>query len=181
MGGQKRHRLTASQTGIDNYPSAMATSRADELIASLGLQPHPEGGYFREVLRSDSRVLASDGRERSALTSIHFLLRDGEISRWHRVQSDELWVWLEGAPLALHLARETGASWEGETRVLHADARQVCVPAGVWQAARPLGDYTLVACAVAPGFEFTDFRLIAPGDAEAAALAEAVSEGKDFL
>lgn len=142
--------------------------RARALVDSLELRPHPEGGHYREVFRSGARVAGGAG-ERSALTSIYFLLNAGERSRWHRVESDEAWHYYEGDPLELLWLDPRGAV---ERRVLGPvgdEARPVwVVPAGCWQAARPLGAYTLVGCSVAPGFEFADFALLAdrPGEAE---------------
>ena len=127
-------------------------SRAADLISSLGLMPHPEGGYFREVYRSASRVL----------TTIYFLLPAGEVSRWHRIAGDEAWHHYEGEALELFTAdagfervtrTEVGAATHGMTPV-HV------VPAHAWQAARSLGAYTLVGCTVAPGFEFDDFEML---------------------
>jgi predicted cupin superfamily sugar epimerase len=142
--------------------------RPTALIAQFDLKPHPEGGWYHQVFRSTHAVEPEDGRgTRKALTAIYFLLRRGERSRWHRVRSDEIWTHLEGDPLRLHLSdlssvetRSLGAAASGATP-LHV------VPAGVWQAAEPAGDYTLVACFVGPGFEFADFALIAddPGAA----------------
>ena len=138
-------------------------ARGEALVRDLGLQRHPEGGWFREVFRSPLRVAPADGRpERCALTVIHFLLAQGETSRWHRVASDEAWSWIEGAPLELFRMHERldqserlvlGPPGEGASPV------QV-VPAGDWQAARTTGAYTLVSCAVGPGFEFADFEML---------------------
>lgn len=142
-------------------------TRGPTLIAALGLQPHPEGGYFREIHRSTQRVQPLDGRpERSALTVIYFLLAEGEESRWHRVASDEVWIHLEGAPLELLLADDPAppgtAHRLGPLREGASPVR--VVPAGFWQAARTLGDYTLVACAVGPGFDFGDFTMLTAAD-----------------
>lgn len=137
--------------------------RAAELITALALSPHPEGGYFREVHRSAASVDPLDGRtERSALTTIYFLLVAGEVSRWHRVASDEAWHFLEGDPLALH---EAHAGFDRvATRILgrFADGAEPLrvVAAGSWQAARSTGDYTLVGCTVGPGFDFGDFEML---------------------
>lgn len=138
-------------------------SRADELIRILGLEPHPEGGFYREVFRSPDQVTPGDGRGvRAALTTIYFLLAEGSVSRWHRVASDEVWHLYEGGPLEL---LELSAAGEVLTR--HRLARlgdagaPVCtIRAGQWQAARPLALYALVGCTVGPGFEFADFRLL---------------------
>jgi uncharacterized protein len=138
--------------------------RARELVETLKLSPHPEGGYFREIYRSASRVRrAESGESRSALTTIHFLLPEGAISRWHRVLCDEAWHFAEGSPLELFVCEP------GETEVRRSvlapvgdESRPVqVVPAGFAQAARPLGSYTLAGCTVGPGFEFADFRLLA--------------------
>ena len=139
------------------------SARARELIQRLGLQPHPEGGFYAEVFRSSRRVTPGDGRaERAALTSIYFLLVDGGASRWHRVESDEVWLHLEGAPVLLHLLDETARSLRSvHLGALADDARPQCtVPAGVWQAAQVGGEHALVACVVAPGFDFADFALL---------------------
>ena len=139
---------------------------AAEVIALLGLQPHPEGGHFRETFR-DTRTI--DGK-RGVSTAIYYLLARGERSHWHRVDAIEIWHWHAGAPLALSLY-ESGAA--PRTLCLGADLAagerpQGVVPPGVWQSARSLGDWTLgdwslVGCTVAPGFEFAHFELAAPG------------------
>jgi predicted cupin superfamily sugar epimerase len=137
--------------------------RAAALIASLNLSPHPEGGHFREIYRSSSRVQPRDERgERSALTTIYFLLAGGEVSRWHIVASDEVWHFYEGDPLELLTAADD--SFEPVTRhrlgPVNGDTQPVhVVAANTWQSARSTGAYTLVGCTVAPGFEFEDFRL----------------------
>ncbi len=129
-------------------------SRAEELIETLALAPHPEGGFYRQVYRSPHAVQPDDGRDaRSALTAIYFLLAASEKSRWHRVRSDEIWTHLEGSPVTLHL-------FDGRSASSVVVDRMHVVPADVWQAAEPSGDYTLVACFVAPGFEFIDFSMM---------------------
>jgi predicted cupin superfamily sugar epimerase len=151
--------------------SNLPNARVAELIALLGLQPHPEGGAYAEVHRSASSVAPSDGRgARPALTSIHFLLTANGASRWHRVTSDEVWVHLEGAPLRLYLLDETQHQLEQVVLgpVQQGRRPQHTVPAGRWQAATCEGDYSLVACIVAPGFQFDDFTLLDP-DSELAA------------
>jgi uncharacterized protein len=134
---------------------------ADEVVRLLGLQPHPEGGFYRETFRAP----APDG-SRAASTAIYYLLRAGDVSAWHRVvDADEVWHYYAGAPLELTL------SGEGRERTsvrlgpdLAAGERpQAVVPAGVWQAARPLGGWTLVGCTVAPAFEFAGFEMAPPG------------------
>ena len=130
---------------------------ADETIRRLGLIPHPEGGFYREMFRSDAVVTLPDGRRRSASTAILYLLPAGGWSAWHRVGSDEVWHHYEGAPLRL---RRLG---HPEIR-LDTTRPQAVVPAGVWQAAEPMGGAVLCGCTVSPGFEFQDFEL---GDREA--------------
>lgn len=153
-------------------------TRVQQLIQTLDLQPHPEGGWYAEVFRSAASVTPFDGRPpRSALTSIYFLLEAGHHSRWHRVRSDEVWVHLEGAPLALWTADAALRTAPAHTRLGPVDAHgtrpQHVVPAGQWQAAEPIathaaGDYVLPACMVGPGFDFADFSLMPAGSEEAA-------------
>jgi predicted cupin superfamily sugar epimerase len=131
-------------------------ARAEELIATLELREHPEGGYYRQTYKSPQLVEPRDGRPlRSALTAIYFLLPAGHSSRWHRVRSDEIWTHLEGSPVRLFLGGEASEEVREEVVV----ERMHVVPANVWQAAEPTGDYSLVACFVAPGFEFEDFEM----------------------
>lgn len=132
---------------------------AETVIRLLGLTPHPEGGHFRETFRDSA---APGGR--AASTAIYFLLARGERSRWHRVDAAEVWHWHAGAPLRLSIA----ADGQAESVTLGADLLggerpQGVVPAGAWQAAESLGDWTLVGCTVAPGFDFAGFELAPPG------------------
>lgn len=134
----------------------------------IDLIAHPEGGRFREVFRSDATVTTSSGESRSALTHIYFSLKRGEVSRFHRVTSDEVWNLYQGVGLRLYI-------WDGTDKPpvcteLSAAANEFChvVPAGFWQAAEPVGDSVLVGCSVGPGFEFEDFELIDPASEEAA-------------
>jgi predicted cupin superfamily sugar epimerase len=147
--------------------------RAAALIATLGLGPHPEGGYYGELYRSRATVHPEDGRgPRSALTTIYFLLPQGSVSRWHRVQSDEVWHYYEGAPLDLWMASPGGDQVE-HCRLGPLDEAQRpvwTVPAGHWQAARSTGSYTLVGCTVGPGFDFLDFALVGEQPAIASVL-----------
>jgi predicted cupin superfamily sugar epimerase len=138
-----------------------------ELADTLGLGPHPEGGWYRETYRS-SVTFEPDGYDgsRTAATAIYYLLQPGESSRWHVVASDELWLWHAGGPLEISLGgAEATPMREPHTVVLGSDVAngerpQVLVPAGVWQAARPVRDEAiLVTCVVTPGFDFADFRL----------------------
>lgn len=138
--------------------------KASELIRRLALEPHPEGGLFRRIYCSSLHVQPADSRgSRPALSAIYFLLVDQGVSRWHRVASDEAWHWYEGAPLELLTAPAAGgrvASCELGP-LSDAAAPQQVVPAGCWQAARSKGAYTLVGCTVGPGFDYSDFVLLA--------------------
>ena len=129
---------------------------ADEIIAALKLEPHPEGGHYRQTWAAPS-----DGRDLA--TSIYFLLRAGERSHWHRVDADELWLFHAGAPLELRLS--TTDAGPARQTVLTGDLRvgapQVLVPKDQWQSARSLGAWTLVSCIVSPGFQFDGFTLAA--------------------
>jgi predicted cupin superfamily sugar epimerase len=138
-------------------------ARAADLIARLGLRPHPEGGFFRELYRSSSAVQPLDARpERTALTTIYFLLPAGEVSRWHRVTSDEVWHFFDGDPLELFTMDPSGG--ECVRHLLGPVASQLqpehVVPANAWQAARSTGRYSLVGCVVGPGFDFADFAML---------------------
>ena len=138
-------------------------SRAQELIKLLELQPHPEGGWYREIHRATATVSPADGRpERSALTSIYFLLERGQFSAWHVVASDECWQYCEGDPLELLMFDAgSGRTERVEVGPISGSRRSTSVvPPGVWQAARSLGEYTLVQCTVGPGFDFADFAML---------------------
>ena len=132
---------------------------ADEIIAHLRLQPHPEGGWYRQTWE------AGDG-PRASGTCIYFLLKAGEVSHWHRVDAAEIWHFYAGAPLILKLSE--GTEGPVERRVLGRDlgkgeVPQIMVPKNWWQAAEPIGDYTLVGCTVSPGFQFEGFELAPSG------------------
>ena len=131
---------------------------AADVIALLDPKPHPEGGHFRETFRDARRV---DGG-RAASTAIYFLLAGGERSHWHRVDAAEAWHWHAGAPLRLGIAARERAPIErvrlgGD--LVAGERPQAVVPAGVWQAAESLGDWTLIGATVAPGFQFAGFEL----------------------
>ncbi|SFI22912.1 cupin domain-containing protein [Jannaschia pohangensis] len=132
---------------------------ADDIITTLGLVPHPEGGWFRQTY-----VAPTDGDERPAGTAIHFLLKAGERSHWHRVDADEIWFWHAGAPLILSRAATDAGPAEDMTLGpdLASMVLQGVIPKDHWQAARTTGDWTLVSCTVSPGFRFEGFELAAP-------------------
>ena len=141
----------------DNGPPQCSTSAdAAALIRALELSPHPEGGWYRESFRD-----ARNATGRAHGTAIYFLLRAGEISRWHRIDAAEIWHFYRGAPL------ELGIVGEGLAPIYHrlgpdvenGERPQLVVPPHAWQCARPLGAYALVGCTVAPGFEFDQFEL----------------------
>lgn len=131
---------------------------AAEVIGLLDLQPHPEGGRFRETLR-DPRTFEG----RSVGTAIYFLLAAGEVSRWHRVDAAEIWHFHAGAPLELGIADPVERRVILGTDLVAGQRPQAIVPAGAWQQARSLGDWTLVGCTVAPGFEFDGFEMAPVG------------------
>jgi uncharacterized protein len=169
---------------IRSWFSAMHP-RAAELIETLGLRPHPEGGFYREMFRSALQVTPKDrGGPRAALTTIYFLLPNGSVSRWHQVASDEVWHLYEGGPLEL---LELNAS--GRTALRHVlgpvgrgtEAPVYAIGAGIWQAARPLGQYAFVGCTVGPGFDFADFRLLADDHARAASVRAALPDLAMFI
>ena len=138
-----------------------STMRAADIIRLLDLKPHPEGGHYRQTFRDETI-----GRTRAASTAIYFLLARGERSHWHRVDAAEVWHYYAGAPLVLEIA---DTDW-GPIRRLHLGADlsagerpQAVVPPHAWQAAECLGEWTLVGCTVAPGFEFATFELAPKG------------------
>jgi predicted cupin superfamily sugar epimerase len=136
---------------------------ADDLIAVLGLQQHPEGGWYRETWRAD----AAPG-ERAAGSAIYFLLRTGDLDAWHRVDAAETWHWYAGSPLELSIVEEGSGRPTLVVNVLGADIAtgqrpQIVVPANGWQQSRTLGDWTLAGCTVSPAFEFAHFELAPEG------------------
>lgn len=137
----------------------MTRLSAAKVIERLELQPHPEGGHYRETFRDSRNV---DGRAVS--TAIYFLLARHERSRWHRIDAVEVWHHYAGAPLLLKIAEEGREKTIRLGADLLADEQpQAVVPAGAWQTATSLGEWTLVGCTVAPGFEFSRFEF-APND-----------------
>lgn len=136
-----------------------ADRSADAVIAALRLTPHPEGGHYRETFRDGG---GHDGRAHS--TAILYLLKAGQVSRWHRIDVAELWHWHGGAPLLLRIHEDgrsedirLGSDWH------KGDSPQGLVPPGAWQSARSLGEWSLVGCTVAPGFDFAQFELAPEG------------------
>ena len=139
----------------------MRALSAADIIRLLDLKPHPEGGHFRETFRDPGTI---DGR--AASTAIYFLLAQGERSHWHRVDAVEVWHYYAGAPLVLEIA----ADEVGPVRrmklgpdIAMGERPQGVVAAGHWQAAESLGEWTLVGCTVAPGFEFASFEMAPEG------------------
>lgn len=134
---------------------------ARAIIDRLGLRPHPEGGHYAETYRH-----AAEAGGRGACTAIHYLLQAGERSHWHKVDAVEIWLWHGGEPLKLSMAEAAGGTVTEVTLggdVLAGHVPQAVVPAHFWQAAEPLGAWTLVSCVVAPAFDFAGFEMAAPG------------------
>ena len=132
---------------------------SSEIIKQLKLLPHPEGGWFREILRSENYVIRKDGERRNNITGIYYMLRKNEISTWHRVISaDEIWIYLKGAPLNLWCLDDGNK----ELRKLRIDSKNPIeiIPSGYWQAATTSGAFTLASCCVGPGFDFSDFEML---------------------
>ncbi len=136
-------------------------TESDSLLAdplALGMQRHPEGGWYRETWKHDQRIETPHGTRHLA-TGVSFLLLPGEVSAWHRVRSAELWLWQGGGPVRLQVGGATAAPEAGEVVEL-GPGGQCLVPPDVWQTAEPATDRaTLVACVVSPGFDFADFEL----------------------
>ncbi len=133
---------------------------AEAIIAALNLQPHPEGGWYRQTWEAEA-----DGAARPPGTAIYFLLRAGETSHWHRVDAAELWLWHAGGPLELRIAPDDAGPAVPHRLgpdIAAGERPQALVPTGHWQAARSLGDWALVSCVVCPGFRFEGFTLAAP-------------------
>ena len=137
------------------------TLSADDIVDLLKMQPHPEGGFYAETFRDD----VTDPQGRAASTLIYFLLPEGVVSRWHRVDAVETWHWYAGAALELSISKD-GTS----TQVVRlgndlggGERPQGIVPREAWQQARSLGAWTLVGCTVAPGFQFEGFEMAPEG------------------
>jgi len=134
-----------------------------EIVEALDLSSHPEGGFYKEVYRSDTQV-RSKNRTRVAGTGIYFLLPKDVCTNWHRVSSDECWHFYKGKKLVLEIIDEQGNFDQiFLSNVLSDESRfQTVVPKNCWQRAYSTGSYSLVGCTVAPGFEFEDFEMIEP-------------------
>ncbi len=161
----------AARGGDDRAPvvdSPADPSGPEALIEALGLVPHPEGGWYAEVWRAEAatRAAPQDGRaDRGSASTIHFLLREGETSAWHRVDAAEIWAFHAGSPLELAISVDGRAVERHRlgVDVANGSRPQVVVPAGAWQSARSLGPWTLVGCVVSPAFRFEGFELAPPG------------------
>jgi predicted cupin superfamily sugar epimerase len=139
----------------------MAVLSAQDIIRMLALKPHPEGGHFRETFRDTKQIAGG----RSVSTAIYFLLARGERAHWHRIDAVEIWHWYAGAPLQLEIAAAAGRV---ERVTLGGDISaglrpQAVVPPQAWQAAQTLGDWTLLGCTVAPGFDFAKHEVAPQG------------------
>ncbi len=136
--------------------SPMTTRLSQTLITALGLQPHPEGGWYRQTWQGPQVAGRATG------TAILFLLQAGEQSHWHKVDADEIWLWHAGAPLTLRIGATHATHHTLGPDIPGGQSPQIIVPTGQWQAARSNGEYTLVSCTVSPGFRFEGFTLAAP-------------------
>ncbi|MBY2984820.1 cupin domain-containing protein [Rhizobium leguminosarum] len=132
----------------------------EDIIRELGMQPHPEGGWYVQTFRD------ATGGERGHSTAIYYLLTRGQRSHWHRVHDAvEVWHYYAGAPLSLHRSEDGTASQTLTlgTNLSAGERPQAIIPANWWQSAETLGDFTLVGCTVSPGFEFSSFEMAPPG------------------
>ena len=130
-----------------------------EIIKLFNLTPHPEGGWFKEIIRSNSFLKREDGETRSFITGIYYLLKRHEKSAWHRVKNaDEVWIFLKGDPLKLWCLDSENKALKNS--ILDSNNPVEFIPSGYWQAAKSTGDYTLVSCCVGPGFDFKDFEML---------------------
>ena len=130
-----------------------------EIIKKFNLSPHPEGGWYREIVRSKSSLTREDGQKRNFITGIYYLLERDAKSAWHRVKNaDEIWIYLSGDPLNLLCLDDDNNLLRN--LILDSNNPVEMVPSGHWQAAKSKGEYTLVSCSVGPGFDFKDFELL---------------------
>ena len=133
--------------------------KSSEIIKQFNLKAHPEGGWFREILRGESYVIRKDGEKRNNITGIYYMLRKNEISSWHRVNfADEIWIYLKGAPLNLWCL-DDGNKKLRKLRIESNNPIEM-IPSGYWQAAKSCGEFTLASCCVGPGFDFLDFEIL---------------------
>ena len=133
--------------------------KSSDIINQFKLLPHPEGGWFREILRSKNYVIRDDGEKRNNITGIYYLLCKTEKSTWHRVNSaDEIWIHLQGDPLNLWCLDD--GNKEIKKLILDSNNPIEMIPSGYWQAATTSGAYTLASCCVGPGFDFLDFEML---------------------
>lgn len=152
-----------------------SSTTAGAIIARLQLEPHPEGGWYRQTWCAETGGTGASGiratgiegsdSERPGGTAIHFLLEAGQRSHWHRVDAAEIWLWHAGAPIVLSISADAATPASVHRLgpdVLAGDAPQVLVPTGHWQAAAPVGGWALVSCVVVPGFSFAGFTLAPP-------------------
>lgn len=142
---------------------------AEDVVRQLKLSPHPEGGFYRETFRDAGAKVggnAGEGLGRAASTAIYYLLRDGEVSHWHRVDSAEIWHWYGGGRIELSIAHndfDQPQCYKLGPDFLVGEAPQIVVPPNAWQSAKGAGDWCLVGCTVAPGFEFEAFEMAPAG------------------
>ncbi|WP_299477911.1 cupin domain-containing protein [uncultured Roseibium sp.] len=141
--------------------SLSSSLTANEVVDLLKMQPHPEGGYFVETFRDDQ----TDAHGRAASTLIYFLLPEGVLSRWHKVDAVETWHWYAGAPLELSISADGKIKSVVQlgNDLVAGERPQGIVPRAGWQQARSLGAWTLVGCTVAPGFQFEGFEMAPNG------------------
>ncbi len=135
---------------------------AEKIIQHLSMLPHPEGGYYKETYRCAERMTTTDGRERNVCTAIYYLLQDEEKSRFHRIKSDEIWLFHQGQTLEIVMLEDgVQRSVFLGNDVENGEVPQAVVPAGAWFGAglKEGKGYALVSCTVAPGFDFEDFEL----------------------
>jgi len=136
------------------------TGDSDTIIRTLGLKPHPEGGYYAETWRDTAQ-----GGGRASGTAIYYLLKAGEVSAWHRVDATEIWHWYAGSALKLSLSDDGAALREVilGPDIAAGERPQAIVPVHGWQSAQSLGSWTLVGCTVSPAFDFAGFQLAPAG------------------
>ncbi|HEV2518666.1 MAG TPA: cupin domain-containing protein [Devosia sp.] len=133
----------------------MTAMTASEIVGLLGLEPHIEGGFYRQTFADETDA---GGRPRSTL--IYYLLTDRQSGAWHRVDSTEVWHWYAGAPMTIGISRDGKSVTEHQlgNDLVTGERPQVVIPRGAWQQATCLGDWSLVGCTVAPGFQFSKFE-----------------------